>query len=424
MNILIVSDKYWPKPLANAICAQNVAEDLVKKGHTVDLLVHRESSYELPKSKNGVNVIGFRPDLRYRLFYFSRSNPKSRSGSISRILGSMISHVKKLLFLWFWPMDSVSFPRRVFRIIEKYYKKSAYDAVVTVFGPISGTLAGYWFKKHHPECTWIIYALDNFENSRQIYLPNSLRWAHYWLPRFLNRTDMLICMKTRFEWFQTKRQALHDLNKVKIADIPLLKRQNAVLNNSNKKQISPSRIIKWVYAGTLAPPNYRIEDLVKVFNRCSDASPRELHIYSSGKEYELLRRKACFPKNVYLHDYIAHEKLEQIYADANVLVSLKYSDQISAKMFEYMSYGKPILHFSGSAEDPDSEYISTYERGFVVDTLNLNLTATSLQVIEWEKKVFFEEKNNKPPNLSIFDMNTPCFTSDLILSAVNKGSIK
>ena len=123
----------------------------------------------------------------------------------------------------------------------------------------------------------------------------------------------------------------------------------------------------WVYAGSIGGPHYNPNQLLEIFKKIENSPKRVLHLYTRGAEADRIAAMANKEKlNVRIHGYVDAATLESIMATADVIVSLKTSGQISAKIFECMSYGKPIVHFSGQKNDPDVYYLEKYILGNIV----------------------------------------------------------
>lgn len=75
MNILILADKYFPIPLANAICAQKIADVLISHGHNVDILAYKDSLINGENVYNKCNITYISPDFRTQLFYYAKNFP-------------------------------------------------------------------------------------------------------------------------------------------------------------------------------------------------------------------------------------------------------------------------------------------------------------------------------------------------------------
>ena len=420
MKILFVTDKYYPKPLANAVCVQSVIDCLTEQGVKVDVLAFKDSGVDLPKSYHDARVEGIVPSIEFRLSYYGRSGHHRTLRKAASVAGSVLSKFKKVIYLPWFPMNSLIFPYRLKNRISRLYEENCYDAVVTAMAPFDGAMAGFLFSKEHPETNWIVYALDTIENMSFPFLPRNLVEGRFWFSRFVKRSDLCIVMRSRMDWYKSRGYCTMAKN-LQVSDIPLLiKKRDVVTAESYDFGDGDEH---WVYAGSLNPPHYRYDDLIRYFKSLPQNKKRVLHFYSGGNGFEALKAIADVSGGaIRCRDYVPHGELERILMTADVLVSMKYSDQISAKIFEYMSYGKPVLHVSGTDNDPDIRYISRYGRGLVLhsedpDSLNED------KLVTWiGRGCHADNGSDNRPIEEILVENTPEHTCRMILDFIKIAS--
>ena len=416
MKILFLTDKYWPKPLANAICAQNIADSFIESGHSVDILAYSEEGIQTPKEHNGVRVFTVKPSRQLRLINYARNFPDSPDANHCMKKGLRLSRIKHAALLPWFPLSSISAPKRMEEKVEELYGKYQYDIVVSVFSPFEAAVSGLRFKRKHPECFWALYTLDTFVNLRQSHIPERLRDAHYWIPKFLTTADIFICMKSRIGWYE--EHGYCSVGKgVVVSDIPMLTKSPNFMNSDSQNKSG-----NWVYAGSLYKTHYDVTDLLVILEYlCKDDGPT-VHFYSSGAEAESLKvHPLCKAGKIAVHGYVDHDELMRIYDRADVLLSIKTSDQISAKIFEYMTYGKPVLHISSCKKDPDIHYVEQYAKGFALKAYEVGPDEGARLIEKWmSEEAGYSQKNI---DLSDFEMNTPAYTRNLLIDAYNARTI-
>ena len=115
---------------------------------------------------------------------------------------------------------------------------------------------------------------------------------------------------------------------------------------------------KLIYAGSLISSYIEPDYLLKLLS----VSSKKLRIdfYSAGtacgniSDYKEVRS--------YLHGWVSHDELVNLLYEADIFVNIaeKSGRQISSKIFEYMSMGKPILHIYKSDTDVNLRYLMKY----------------------------------------------------------------
>ena len=123
--------------------------------------------------------------------------------------------------------------------------------------------------------------------------------------------------------------------------------------------------------------------------------------------------------NVRVHGYVDATALESIMATADVIVSLKTSDQISAKIFECMSYGKPVVHYSGHLDDPNAYYLHKYASGHVVRMYAENQDAEISDLLQFLKNSI-GKKVDSAELIREFEMSTPEYSAKKIIEMIER----
>lgn len=413
MKTLVITDKYFPKAHANSICIQNVIEKLQEMGHECDVLAYRDTGIKSIKEYHGISVKYIKPDFRTRLFYYTENKPNAKFVKLADFLAISLNRLKKMIMLPFFPLYSISCPKRIFKKAMEMHRANNYDMVISVYCPFDAVLGAYWFKKKNEKVKWCIYSVDTFINYRYSFLKNRGN-NNRWLFKFLDLADGFIYMKSRENEYNNERFTKWR-NKMYVSDIPCMIENladgmsNQINNNSDD----------WIYAGALYSPHYNSDDLIKIFLNLPSDRRRVLHFYSSGRELEELKHYEIETEGkIQCHEFVPHDELLKIYQSANVLVSMKYTAQISAKIFEYMSYKKPVLHISGTIEDPNAIYINQYSKGLVINAFDgSSLKHKVNKVVEW-----IENINEVDSSLDedFFIMNYPEYTATMLLKMVEK----
>lgn len=416
MKILFVTYKYYPKPGANAVCVQEIAKTFIAEGHTVNVLAYQDDSLgrkeKLAESYivDGVTVYTIKPDFRMQLFYYADANGNMARARVARQYASAISKIKQLLYMPLYPLYSIGFPLRLANKIACLQNEHSYDVIVGTFSPFDTIPALLKVKKIYSNIRMYVLAFDSFINQRRKFVPEQYRSADFWVRKALDELDGIIYMKSRAAEFARYQK---NASKLFVADIPLL-----TLNQIEMPQINMTHdknVSDWVYAGTLGLPHYDVTHLIWTFLEISKRAKIVLHFYSSGSGLNKIRELENMTHGkIKAHDYVEHKKLIEIYKMADVLVSVKSSNQISAKIFEYMTYGKPIVHFSEIEEDPDYRYVEAYSKGIVIKTWEIPKEEWPLQL---EKALANLNDVSEMPTMDMnkFIMNRPEYIRDILL---------
>lgn len=384
MKILFVIDKYYPRPYANALCAQELIRAFQKRGFEIDIIAFQDSGIEMPKQYEKANVYGIKPDLRLRLFYYADNFSSSGLAKIAKVVAHFVSKTKGIIMLPFWPLQSCSFPVRILNKIEALYRHKHYDAIVSIFGPFEGSLAVTKFKQKHANVPCAIYAVDS--TSRSGVFSGSLNGRFsgmlMWEKLFMETNDAFFYMQSRTDFY--KKECYRPFGKKLIpVDLPRLKFEDLSVVNAYDFGTDGEN---WVYAGAIGSVHYNPEKMIEYFLKLPQ-NKTTLHLFCRGASLQVEQAVEQSEGRIVLHGYVDAETLKSVFASADILVTVKTSNQVSAKIFECISYGKPIVHFSGCPEDPDVAYYQKYPLAFVVKTYKADVEQSGKRLMDFLERI-------------------------------------
>ena len=368
MRLLVLTDKYYPKP--NAVCAQELIRSWNHCGHQVDVLAYAD--YDgTPSEWEKNRVFYVKPDLRLRLFYFSDTYKNTKKGKLAIFFANLFSKVRGGMLLPWQPFYSFSFPNRIYKEMSKLHTENKYDAIVAMLNPLDSCIAANRFKKKYKNIPYIVFSVDTLKKAfLQKYVGLRFADGSFWVKRILKCCDYYFYMQSRKKEYSYKK---YDKNRNKLVETDLPRFR--VKDYSNIEPYNFGEDAEhWVYAGSIGGIHYNSDGLINIFKQISNTHRRILHMYIRGEEAKRIADIAIREHlNIKVYGYVDFALIERIMASADVIVSLKTSDQISAKIFECMSYGKPIVHISGHKEDPNIEYLKKYPLCKIVKTYSDNM---------------------------------------------------
>lgn len=407
MNLLILTDKYFPRPYANAMCAQELIRAWNKIGYKTDVLAYKDSGIQIDKWE-GNHIYCVQPDDRLRLFYYADAHRKKAVGKLAYIGANILSKVKGTILLPWQPFYSISFPNRIYRKMCQLHEEKHYDGVIAILNPLDSNIAACKFKKRYPDIPYVVFCVDTLKKSFvQKYIGTHFADGFFWEKRILQKCDAYFYMAAREKDYEPARYDPYR-NKLHMSDMPRFKVKDL---SCIPKYDFGEQGEHWVYAGSIGGPHYNPWQMLEIFKKVSHSPKRILHLYTRGAEAERIEALAKAEKlNVRVHGYVDAKTLESIMATADVLVSLKTSAEVSAKIFECMSYGKPVVHFSGHLKDPDVYYIKQYTLGSVIKMYDENREKQIQNLITFLNN-FVGKSVDLVSLLQVFKMSTPEYSA-------------
>lgn len=417
MRILFITDTYYPKPIINAVLVHNVARALVAEGHAVDVLTLECGDAETPAKKDGVSIFRIKPDLRLRLaprFGRRRGTVRDR---LAGLMGGAISKTAKLVHGDKFPLTSVRLARRLSKKALKLHEAHPYDLVVAEHWPAECVYAALFMKRRCEGPKYVFREDDAFPPAPIKYLParTAQRACKTWATDVYGGFDVLLVLPGNEKWF-SRPDVQVQMHKVRVAGVPMLVVPNVPEPSKEwRNPLDPSKE-NWVYSGAIDDDHYDAEGMIETFLGLPDGKERCLCIVTGSHSTICERAVREAGGKVRLMDFLPHDELIQILSRADVLVSMKKSDRMSGKIFEYMGLKKPIVHLSGCVEDPDVKYLERYPLAVVAKTYE--------QGIEERCKMIVDQLSNLPGaadcDLSGLKEFTPEYARDVLLSVAEE----
>lgn len=416
MKLLVLTDKYFPRAYANAMCAQELIRVWTQQGVSVDVLAYDDFDGTPDRWEDNA-VYYVKPDERLRLFYYADTYRNTPKGKTAHILANILSKAKGTILLPWQPFYSFSFPRRIYKKMCELQEKNCYDGVIAILKPLDSNIAACKFKAKYPDVPYVVFCVDTLRKTFvEQHISKKFADAFIWEKKILQNCDAYFYMHSRKGDYELPRYDPYrgklretDMPRFKVKDIDKIPRYDFGEDGEH-----------WVYAGSIGGPHYNPNQLLEIFKKIENSPKRVLHLYTRGAETDRIAAMANKEKlNVRVHGYVDAATLESIMATADVIVSLKTSDQISAKIFECMSYGKPVVHYSGHRDDPDAYYVNKYASGRVVKMYAENRDAEISDLLQFLKNSI-GKKVNSAELIKEFEMSTPEYSALGIIEEIKK----
>lgn len=391
MKTLIVSSKSYEKARADGLCGKNLKEGF----HSDDVFL---LGYADIKGSGLLN----RGNNEFEFFYHKKKNNDNR----------LLKIVKRLIE----PEIDYELVKQFEKNIESIIVLEKIDVLVAVFFPLETVVAVSNIKNRHPDIKTIIYEVDS-STDIAYYLSRLdkyyIRAYKCFMKRIYRYYDYVLVMNSHYEHVKKIYGAVLK-NKLKRIDSPVLCGEKIQLINKENKNT-----IDFFYTGTFVEDTYSPEPFIEFFKINEDKLNWRLHFYSKGCE-RILNNAMKNDSRIMVHGYVSTEELDKAIKNADVFLSIdsKFKpNSIPSKAFRFFDSNMPIIHFSHEKNIFVEEYMEKYPRGFVV--YNYSIQEQNSLVLEFIDKVL----KGQLPEIdakSVFKMNTPEYSADLIKELMNK----
>ncbi len=370
MKILYILGAYKPNMSANGVCSDNVINQLLEEGHEVTALVNSAIGACKRLKDGSLTVVRVKQKLSVRLREKSEALVKAhpKKARFFGLFGSVINKIQMLITAPWWPIISPSTVSRFKKAAIKLYSENKFDAVIAVYTPIEALLAGYGLKKRFPEIKFYPYFLDSLSGgfgpryfSKKRIIRHGLKIEKSIFPL----AERIIVMKASEHHHEKYNGEF--ISKMSFLEVPsFCKRQTEAAQKLPKKDGSP---IKFLYVGSIS---CAVRDPRGIIRAISEVREENTVCEFVGKIdclhlFEPLKKK--LGDRLIFSGQLPHDEVIKKINDADVLLNIgnKLSTMIPSKIFEYISYTKPIISTYESDADPSLPHLKIYPLALLLD---------------------------------------------------------
>lgn len=416
-KILFILGMYHPKYSANGISCKNVIDECVNQGYDVSCIVNDYHGEKKEDVINGAKIYRIKHRLFDRVLQWCERNTDKVYSAVIRKIAYLVNKVKLLITSPMWPFISPLYSYRFYRKAKKLHKKENFDTIVCVYTPFDAVMAGYMLKKKYPEIRFIPYYLDAFAGGwgPSVWSDEKRdRRTRKWETFIDKKADVIVSMESSRKYHEANPLELPDLFKRKFLDVPLMR--DVKKTKTQDKGTSTKTLL---FAGGLSfprrDPRPILDVLLKVcedsdiqaifLGECNKPSIFEPYCEKSGGKIKYMGQQ---PHNIVLE---MGEK-----ADCFINIGSRNPFTISGKIFEYMSFGKPIISTYYIENEPSKEYLEKYGFTLLIDEKK------DIEESANELKKFLKEIEGKQINCEsigdIFYENTPKAFVDMLRTEI------
>lgn len=408
-HIVFLVGDYHPRQSSNAICVNHVVDEL-KKRFQVSISCFRQE----------VESAGYY-DLSSRVQYYPIDNKMKNVrlyadkkmyfggiAALNHLLCNGVRFLGVLCSIFRYINVDRSLIKSFESSLEQIHKHTPIDLLVPVCFPVETLAASRDFCMKNSGVQFLPYLFDSFPDSitlnRSKFLMKLKRGNHKrYVEGLLNHSIGLVAMHSFSDSLSVKVPvtfAEHPLlNKYKVGDL------------ASRRIVSNERI-EFLYAGSL---NRGIRDpkvIVETLRRISSpVMSLRVKFYTKG-DYQKYLRELESDENceVELCETLPFEKILTKMLDSDILLNISdlSGKQISAKVFTYMSLGKPIINFHMDEEDNTRKILDKYPLGISIKGDEPTAVINGFLSAIRNKSIDFNELSNIYPDA------TASFTANII----------
>lgn len=390
---------------ANGICTLAVMKELAREAE-IFCITNREPGMRGEFRRDGIHWQTVKPRLVYRMgALLSR-----RDILPLRWLRFVLDRAKLVLTLPVWPLHSLLYARRIERAARRLCRREKIDCIVPVYSQIDTLIAAARIKKRHPQVLYVPYFLDSLSGGYglRIFSPKqTVKRGLAWERKLLKNADRIIAMESSRGHHRHHSAGESYYSRMVFLDLPLLGEpiQTEPVLDPEKRNL--------VYVGTMPRGIRSPEYLLNVYRHLRGENYRFWFV--GCEDCPSLTEAAKRDGRIRLAGRCSHRQALAYEAGAAALVNIgsRNPGMTPSKLFEYLSFGKPIISTAGSEEEPCRGYLQKYPAALILDENQRDFEAAARRL-----EAFLEQAASVEPEQvrRLYVENTPQATAAFLRS--------
>ena len=400
-KVLFVGGAYGKTMSTNGLCLRAVARVLRDRGCEVHFLAETEHDEPREQVIDGCHVHRVPATLFNRVRHFSMRHSNDVAGRLAYLLQRLLG-VRTLFLLPWYPLRDPLQCRAYARTAAALHREFDFDLAVCAFSPLPSLFAGERLKARHavPIVSYFLDTLTDRQSTHHFLSPKFINGQGFkYEKRFFSNSDLILNLRCHEPHFTSSRYDVYR-SKLAIVDIPFL--ENRLSPQVDSRAAAGST--RAVYTGGI-----RISHMLAALDILSRIEHVSVHVYSSNS--------IVLPSRPFLvkHGQVTHQAALAAQATSDVLLSTgsNLPSFLPSKVIEYISTGKPVIHFYDNEDDVALVYFRTYGNSCLINVKDD--PEESARRIE-----AFLARRPAPCDWNhlqqLFPMNRPAYTAELILN--------
>lgn len=371
-KVLFIIQSYPSNRSANVICDEKIMKAMIDSGkYDVHCLVYRFHGQPLYEEMNGFKIHRFRRGKWWNLYTYARDNETKWQYKLIVKLNRLYMRIRQFICIPIYPNYEPLLAKFVAKEAIKLHSSEKFDLVVAEHSGRDTLYAGMRLKNYDPSVKFVSILWDPISGRTQAkYLPLSYAEKRTLIDenKLLQNADRIICLESNREY-----QEIHSANKpfyskLRFLDIPGI---SQIKKETISENFTVKNKINILYSGLLTVPDRDPSTLIKILNQSKYAEQFNLMFFSSGIKGIETAKKALnnFKGDYLIHPYVKKQLLDAITGTSDILLNFGGPNprMVPSKIFEYISFGKPIISTYYINDEASKKYLEIYPLAICLD---------------------------------------------------------
>ena len=375
-KVLFVSSEYYPNPSPNGMCIERIMRRCQERGYSV-IYLGATFYAELPRCENinGIDVYRVRRSFNDRILRNLRGH-STIFALLIRWFAICYKFLRRLLLLKQWPLEDLVLVRRFLNRILELHKQYDFDAVLVTYNPLPAMVAVSKFHDKFKNVPCIYCYLDALSAGNAVQTNEQrfrllrfnrifFKMAKRWESIFSQCAKKVIAIEATRSHYNKYFSDSGLLNKMVFLGVPALETKKLLASDivpSSLPYFTPGKkhilFVGSMYV--LRDPTYII-DVAKHIQR-DDIEFVFIGLFAEKNKKILNVAKEEMPGLFKTYHALPRVCLEKYMQAAHFFLNIEdnVKSLCASKIFEYISYGKPVISNAFSVDDPTVEVLKKY----------------------------------------------------------------
>lgn len=362
-EIMIILNHYPAETSPTDIAVKPVVDEL-SKHYKVVCLCTNAFGCGCGKIGSNIEIVTIKNSIIDKNYNKYKNNPRVILSKLWRKMFRIKMRFIQFMTIPIYPNLHPVIMSRIIKVASEVIEARHTDMIISVCFPGESVLAGEKLKKKYPRISFVPYFIDAYAcGTAPKYVPRSYSFKKRLESerRVIKAADRVVAMESSYSFHHNYNSDY--IGKFRFLNPAFLTRKNlSLINEVTQNDVIEKDCINIIYTGYLYLPDRNPKYILELLSKTKYDNINIIFIGNANVGNILNEGRKTFKGTIKQIGFMSHDNLVKIVKNADLLLNLGVSNSnaISGKIFEYMSYGKPILTVYFKEDDAALTYLNEY----------------------------------------------------------------